>query len=223
MKRLSSTFLNEQMIVVNILNFFLFAESTHLSCTFFPWCSTCDIFSCFAKQTMQTKSMLLLHFLSNSFLMCSTCLPFEWTIKALAFVKGLCKHFCPSCMGSSYSNFWFGIAKIACHNCKHWICQFPIAMPAFWAYDCNRMFREATCNFISLDDKLTVLNWNRIGVINPLSVAAHSQVGKHANAKSVQMQVNWMLWLTVHHAKTHCLWVSCHTALCTDCRIEQPG
>ena len=43
------------------------------------------------------------------------------------------------------------------------------------------------------NDKLTVLNWNGIGVINPLSVTANSRVGKCANAKSIQIQVNQML------------------------------
>ena len=42
-------------------------------------------------------------------------------------------------------------------------------------------------------DKLIIWNWNRIGVINPLSIAANSQVGKRVNKKSVQIQVNQIL------------------------------
>ena len=39
----------------------------------------------------------------------------------------------------------------------------------------------------SAGDKPNIWNWNGIGVINPLSIAANSQDGKRTNVKSIQI------------------------------------
>ena len=46
-------------------------------------------------------------------------------------------------------------------------------------------------------NKLTILNWNRIREINPLSITAIIQVGECSNTKSVQIQVKSNV-VTIH-------------------------
>ena len=134
-------------------------------------------------------------------------LRFIWTFPQ-SFAKWAC-----------FSHTWSGLGAVGWW-CQHWkILDWKLK---FVVLECH----NSCCLWLGLEkppaDELTVLNWNRTGVINSLSITAISQVGKCANVKSIQIQVNQTLWLTIHHAKTQCLWALCHAVLRTDCHMEWP-